>query len=95
MSRIIMSQKLVCALFEARGIWRVTSSRKQYVGSFLILPSTGFLHSSPGLFSAYRGANDDVRVAVAYLRAARLGGGKAPIAAIGWSNSGTIKDTNE
>ena len=46
--------------------------------------------TSPRLFSAYRGANDDVRTAVAHLRRTRLAGGKAPLAALGWSNSGTI-----
>ena len=48
--------------------------------------------TSPRLFSAYRGANDDLRLAVQHLRATRLGGGggSAPVAVIGWSNSGTI-----
>ena len=45
--------------------------------------------TSPRLFSAYRGANDDVRTAVAHLRATRLGAGGV-VAALGWSNSGTI-----
>ena len=45
--------------------------------------------TSPRLFSAYRGANDDVRAAVKHLRATRLNGGGV-VAAIGWSNSGTI-----
>ena len=45
--------------------------------------------TSPRLFSAYRGANDDVRLAVAHLRRTRLDGG-GRVAAIGWSNSGTI-----
>ena len=51
--------------------------------------------TSPRLFSAYRGANDDVRTVVKFLRETRLGaalvvGREAPLAAIGWSNSGTI-----
>ena len=48
--------------------------------------------TSPRLFSAYRGANDDMRVAVRHLRETRLGGADSgtPLAAIGWSNSGTI-----
>ena len=47
--------------------------------------------TSPQLFSAYRGANDDLRLAVRHLRNSRLGGeGGAPLAVIGWSNSGTI-----
>jgi len=46
--------------------------------------------TSPRLFSAYRGANDDVRTAVAHMRRTRLAGGSAPLALIGWSNSGTI-----
>ena len=45
--------------------------------------------TSPRLFSAYRGANDDVRLAVAHLRRSRLGGAGV-VAAVGWSNSGTI-----
>ncbi len=45
--------------------------------------------TSPRLFSAYRGANDDVRLAVSHLRKTRLRAG-TPIAAVGWSNSGTI-----
>ena len=45
--------------------------------------------TSPRLFSAYRGANDDLRKAVAHLRATRLDGG-GRIAVLGWSNSGTI-----
>ena len=45
--------------------------------------------TSPRLFSAYRGANDDLRLAVAHLRATRLGGG-GRVAVLGWSNSGTI-----
>jgi predicted alpha/beta-fold hydrolase len=45
--------------------------------------------TSPRLFSAYRGANDDVRTAVRHLRETRLGGGGV-VAAVGWSNSGTI-----
>ena len=45
--------------------------------------------TSPQLFSAYRGANDDVRTTVKYLRETRLGGGGI-VAALGWSNSGTI-----
>ena len=45
--------------------------------------------TSPRLFSAYRGANDDVRHAVRHLRATRLGGG-GTVAVLGWSNSGTI-----
>lgn len=40
---------------------------------------------------AYRGANDDVRAAVAHLRQNRLNGSlETPFAVIGWSNSGTI-----
>ena len=48
--------------------------------------------TSPQLFSAYRGANDDLRLAVSHLRSTRLGGRRdgAPVAVIGWSNSGTI-----
>ena len=45
--------------------------------------------TSARLFSAYRGANDDIRLAVSHLRRTRLGGG-GTLAAIGWSNSGTI-----
>jgi hypothetical protein len=45
--------------------------------------------TSPRLFSAYRGANDDLRLAVRHLRKTRLRGG-ARVAAVGWSNSGTI-----
>jgi len=45
--------------------------------------------TSPRLFSAYRGANDDLRLAVKHLRKTRLGGGGV-LAAVGWSNSGTI-----
>ena len=45
--------------------------------------------TSPQLFSAYRGANDDMRTAVRHLRSTRLGGA-GKVAAIGWSNSGTI-----
>ena len=45
--------------------------------------------TSPRLFSAYRGANDDVRVAVAHLRRTRIAE-ETPLAALGWSNSGTI-----
>ena len=51
--------------------------------------------TSSRLFSAYRGANDDVRWAVRHLRKTRLaadehGRTAAPLAAVGWSNSGTI-----
>jgi len=53
--------------------------------------------TSPRLFSAYRGANDDLRLAVRHLRATRLGGAEGgkggkggTLAAVGWSNSGTI-----
>jgi len=37
----------------------------------------------------YRGANDDMRVAIKHLRTTRLAGG-GTLAAVGWSNSGTI-----
>lgn len=50
--------------------------------------------TSPRLFSAYKGANDDVRLAVQHLRKTRLAGeagtSRSPLAVIGWSNSGTI-----
>ena len=47
--------------------------------------------TSPRLFSAFRGANDDLRLAVSHLRRTRLAGvGDARLAVIGWSNSGTI-----
>ncbi len=47
--------------------------------------------TSPRLFSAYRGANDDLRLAVTHLRRTRLGARRdTPLAVLGWSNSGTI-----
>ena len=45
--------------------------------------------SPPALMHAHRGANDDVRTAVEWLRRERLGGGGV-LAGLGWSNSGTI-----
>ena len=48
--------------------------------------------TSPRMFSAYRGANDDLRFVVQHLRETRLDGAACgtPVAVIGWSNSGTI-----
>ena len=45
--------------------------------------------TSPRFFSAHRGATDDVRVALEHLARVR-GAGAPPIAALGWSNGGSI-----
>ena len=72
----------MAALAAERG-WQVAVINMRACGSSPV--------TSPRLFSAYRGANDDVRTAVEHLRRTRLGGrADGRLAAIGWSNSGTI-----
>lgn len=47
--------------------------------------------TSPRFFSAHRGSTDDVRLAVAHIRASEHLGLRAPcVAAMGWSNGATI-----
>ena len=75
-------RRSMAALAAERG-WQVAVINMRACGSSPV--------TSPRLFSAHRGANDDVRTAVEHLRRTRLGGRPdGRLAAIGWSNSGTI-----